>query len=197
MSSKKRTLTLGSLLLLAVLFIALIMISNTLLRGMRIDLTENDLYTLSAGSENIVAGIDEPVRLYLFFSDQMASDIPMLRAYADRVLELLEEMALASDGKLLIEQIDPQPFSEAEDLATQYGITPIPTNVPGENLYLGIAGTNSVGDTEVLPFLQPDKEVFLEYDVARLIHNLVNPVKPGNWCDQHSAHDPRIRSGDQ
>lgn len=178
MSNNKRTLTLGSVVVLAVLFIALIMLSNTLLRGMRIDLTDSNLYTLSEGSENIVESIDEPINLYLFFSDKMAADIPSLRSYAQRVEELLQEMALASGGALKVETVDPEPFSEQEDMATQFGITPIPTNVPGENLYLGLAGTNSVGDTEVLPFLQPDKEVFLEYDVARLIHNLVNPEKP-------------------
>jgi len=87
---QRRLLTGGTLALLAVLFIAIIVLSNTLLRGARIDLTENRLYTLSPGTRTVLAEIDEPINLYFFFSDRGTRDFPVIRTYATRVRELLE-----------------------------------------------------------------------------------------------------------
>src|SRR5436190_20662675 len=114
----RKLLTGGALALLAVLFVAVILISNTLFRGARLDLTENRLYTLSPGTKNILSGIDDPIHLYLFYSDKATRDLPQLRKYAQRVREVLEEMASQSQGKVKLEVIDPQPFSEDEDRAT-------------------------------------------------------------------------------
>src|SRR5690606_4796561 len=148
-----------------------------LLTGIRVDLTENRLYTLSPGTRSMLEGLDEPINLYLFFSDSETSDVPFLRSYAVRVRELLEELASHADGMLSVSLTDPQPFSEEEDRATQLGLQPVSLGTAGENVFFGLAGTNSVGDEAVIPFLQPDKEPFLEYDVARLIYSLANPEK--------------------
>src|SRR5919109_220422 len=91
---------------LALLFAALIVaivISNTWVRGIRVDLTENDLYTLGEGTRAVLRDIEEPVNLYLFFSNEATEQLPTLRAYATRVREMLEEFAAyAPDGKLVL-----------------------------------------------------------------------------------------------
>ncbi len=120
-SLNRRTLTGGSLVLLGVLLVAVLVIGNVVLRGARIDLTGNRLYTLSQGTRNILGGIDEPINLYLFYSDRGTQDIPLLRNYSARVRELLEEMAAKSGGKLRLSVIDPLPFSEDEDRASGFG----------------------------------------------------------------------------
>src|SRR5690606_20271659 len=84
-------------------------------------------------------------------------------------------MAARSDGNLRVEVIDPQPFSEEEDRATRFGIQAM--NVGGRSVFFGLAGTNGVGAEAVIPVLDPGKESFLEYDVARLIYSLANPEK--------------------
>lgn len=175
---KRITFTTLTLLVLAALFIALTMLSNTLLRGMRLDLTEDNLYTVSAGTENILASIEEPINLYFFFSEDASKNVPVVRTYATRVQELLEEYVLAADGQLILHTIDPEPFSEAEDQATQFGLQAIPVGASGENLYFGLAGTNALDDVAVIPFFQPDKEAFLEYELSELIYGLANPKKP-------------------
>lgn len=174
----RRRIGYTSLVLLLLVFVAAVMASNTLLRGMRIDLTENQLYTLSPGTKSLLENLEEPVNLYLFFSDRETSDVPFLRTYAARVEEMLDEMAASSNGNLNVETVDPLPFSEEEDRATQFGLQPISLGNLGENIFFGLAGTNSVGDEATIPFLQPDKEPFLEYDLARLIYSLANPEKP-------------------
>ncbi len=178
MASNKKLMTGGALAVLAVLFVAVILISNTLFRGVQVDLTQNHLYTLSQGTKNILAGIDEPIHLYLFWSDKETHGVPQLRVYAQRVREMLQEMAGRAKGKIKLEVIDPQPFSEDEDRATGYGLQAVPAGNNGEKIFLGLAGTNSTNGKSVIPFLQPNKEAFLEYDVAKLIHELTVPHKP-------------------
>jgi len=167
------------LLILAVIFIlASIVISQSgLFSRLRVDLTENNLFTLNDGTINILKEIDENIHLRLFYSDQATVNIPMLRTYQRRVVDFLEELERYADGKLKISIIDPISFSEEEDQASQYGLQALPVGEGGENVFFGIAGTNAIDDVAVIPFLQPDKEAFLEYDVAQLIYNLNHPEK--------------------
>ncbi|PJA42274.1 MAG: hypothetical protein CO182_03420, partial [Lysobacterales bacterium CG_4_9_14_3_um_filter_62_6] len=100
MNLNRRALTGSSLALLAVLLIAVLVLANVLLRGIRLDLTENRLFTLSAGSRQVLAEIPEPINLYFYYSDRGSANLPMLRNYSVRVRELLEEMTQKSHGKI-------------------------------------------------------------------------------------------------
>ncbi|HKU15649.1 MAG TPA: Gldg family protein [Steroidobacteraceae bacterium] len=174
----RKTFGAGALVALAVLFIGVTILITFVLRGARIDLTESNLYSLAPGTQRIVGTIKEPINLYFFFSQEASAGSPQLRAYAQRVRELLEEMAQRSKGKLKLTVVDPKPFSEDEDRATEFGLQAVPMGARNESLYFGLAGTNSTDGREVIGFFQPDKEEFLEYDVASLIHRLSNPKKP-------------------
>jgi len=169
---QNRLLGLSNLLVLALAFMALVAIGTVGLRGWRVDLTENALYTLSPGTLRIIEKIDEPIHLYFYFSDQAARDLPQLRIYAQRVRELLEEMASRSHGKLRLQVIDPLPFSEAEDRAGSYGLQAVPVGSSGATLFFGLVGTNATDGQTIVPFFQPSKESFLEYDIAKLISSL-------------------------
>ncbi len=176
-TQEQRRVGLISLGLLALIFVAAIMASNTLLRGVRIDLTENNLYTISDGTRELLSSINEPINLYLFFSDEETADLPYLRGYANRVRETLEEFARVSNGNIIVHNVDPAPFSEDEDRAAQFGLESIGLGSLTQSIYFGLAGTNSVGDQDTIPFLQPEKETFLEYDLAKIVYNLANPDK--------------------
>ena len=161
-------------------FVVAVVASNVWVRGVRLDLTENDLFTLGDGTQAVLDGIEEPINLYFFFSNEATTNLPTLRAYANRVREMLEELGASTpDGKLVINVVDPLPFSEEEDRAEQFGLQAANVGPAGEAVYFGLAGTNSVGTTDRIPFFQPDprKEAFLEYDLARLIYNLANTDK--------------------
>ena len=174
----RKLLTGGALAVLAVLLVAVLLISNVVFRGARVDLTQGHLYTLSQGTKNILAHIDEPIHLYYFYSDKGTQDLPQVRTYATRVRELLEEMAGRSGGKIKLEVIDPLPFSEDEDRATAFGLTAVPTDRGGDKIFLGLAGTNSTNGKSAIPFLNPQKEAFLEYDIAKLVNDLAQAKKP-------------------
>lgn len=175
MSRKLTSLT--GLILLLVVLLGINILSNATLRGKRIDLTESKLYTLSEGSRNIVAGLEEPIKLRFFFSEKATNNIPFLRAYGTRVREFLEEYVAASNGKLTLEIIDPQPFSEAEDRAVAAGIQGVPISQT-DKIYFGLQGVNSTDLEQTIPFFNQEKEQFLEYDISSLIHNLATTRKP-------------------
>ncbi len=162
---------------LVVLFFALMILNNALLRGMRLDLTANNLYTLSEGTRNILEQIQEPINLYLFFSERETKDLPGLRNYYNRVREVLEEYSLIAGGKLNVHYVNPEAFSEEEDRATQLGLQAA-TIKGGEKVYFGIAGTNALDTIEVIPFIQTSRETFLEYDLGKLIYSLAHVKKP-------------------
>jgi ABC-type uncharacterized transport system involved in gliding motility auxiliary subunit len=170
---------LGGLAALAVLFLGVVMLSNLGLRGMRLDLTQNRLYTLSPGTQQVLAEINEPVNLYFYFSrDAAAKHAPLIMPYASRVREFLEEVAARSGGKILLRVIDPQPFTEDEDHAAEAGLQALPAGAGADTIYFGLAGTNSTDGRTAIPSFQPDREEFLEYDVAKLVHELATPKKP-------------------
>jgi ABC-type uncharacterized transport system involved in gliding motility auxiliary subunit len=175
---KRSTLGGGTLLALALLFVGLTILFDHALHGWRLDLTQNRLYSTSPGTDRILKSLKEPVNLYFFFTEKSASQLPVLKTYGGRVREFLEELAARSNGKLILHQVDPQPFSEDEDRAAELGVRA--TSLGGSNgqLYFGLAGTNSTDGHAAIEFFDPGKEEFLEYEVVKLIHGLANPKKP-------------------
>ena len=176
--TKRSTLGGVTLLAVALLFIALTVLFNYALRGWRVDLTQNHLYSTAPGTERILKSIHEPINLYFFFSEKAAGQLPQLKTYGVRVREFLEELAARSNGKLHLHVVDPQPFSEDEDRAAELGVRGVPMGATGSQFYFGLAGTNSTDGHAAIEFFDPNKEQFLEYDVVRLVYQLANPKKP-------------------
>src|SRR5215469_14436326 len=168
----------AALLALALTFIAITVLANYALRGWRLDLTQNRLYTTAPGTDRVLSSIKEPINLYFFFSAKTASGIPDLNTYGVRVRELLQELVARSNGKLHLHVIDPQPFSEEEDRAAELGVRGVPLGGAGGQFYFGLAGTNSTDGREAIEFFDPKKEQFLEYDVVKLLYQLANTKKP-------------------
>jgi ABC-type uncharacterized transport system involved in gliding motility auxiliary subunit len=161
-----------------VLFLGVVMLSNMGLRGMRLDLTQNRLYTLSPGTQQVLAELKEPVNLYFYFSREAAAkQAPLIMPYATRVREFLEELQARAGGKIRVTVVDPQPFSDDEDRAAEFGLQSLQAG-GGDALYFGLAGTNSTDGRSSIPAFQADREEFLEYDVAKLINELGTPKKP-------------------
>ncbi len=166
-----------SLILLVIFFITINIFSGLSLRMARLDFTAQSLYTLSAGTHNILANLSEPVTLEFYYSRAQASDYPALQLYASRVRDMLEEIAAAAKGNVKLEIIDPAPFSEIEEVAVSKGLVGQSTPV-NELIYFGLIGTNMVDSVEIIPFFAPEREQYLEYDIIRLIANLDMPEKP-------------------
>jgi len=175
----RRTLSMAALGVAAVLFVAVNVLVQTTLRQARLDLTADQLYTLSQGTKNILAGLREPVSLKLYFSEKLAGAAPQFRSYGQRVRELLEEYANLSRGQIRLQVIDPEPFSDTEDRAVQAGLQGVPIDQgSGQPAYFGLVGTNSTDHQEVIPFFTQEREPFLEYDLSKLVYALTDPKKP-------------------
>ena len=173
MTSRMMTTT-GVVLALVLLF-AVNILASRLLGPVRIDLTENRLFTLSQGTRGILTSLDEPVTLRFYLSRRELERVPGIGGYADRVRALLDEYERLAGGKLTLHVIDPEQFTEEEDRAVGYGLRGVPLGLDEGIFYFGLAGANSVDDEEVIPFFAAEREQFLEYDVTKLVHNLSNP----------------------
>jgi ABC-type uncharacterized transport system involved in gliding motility auxiliary subunit len=165
-------LTATALVLLGVFFVALNVLVSFTLSGNRIDLTEDKLYSVSDASQSILDGIDEPITLQFFYSKRLGSAVPAYGVYAERVLDVLKEYEARADGGIRLEIYDPEPFTPVEDRATTLGVQAVPLENVDGNVFFGLVGSNTTDDIEAIPFLQPDREAFLEYDLTRMIYRL-------------------------
>lgn len=82
-----------------------------------------------------------------------------------------------SNGKIILEIVDPKPYSEEEDRAVAFGISPIRA-ANGDRMFFGLAATNSTDGKATIASFSPDREAFLEYDLTRLVSELGRRGKP-------------------
>jgi ABC-type uncharacterized transport system involved in gliding motility auxiliary subunit len=162
---------------MAVILIAFNIITSTV--KSRVDLTKEKAYTLSAGTRAILHRLESPVkiRFYCTQSENATPETVFLKGYAKSVEDLLAEYKQASGGKLIVEKYNPQPDSDAEDSARLDGIEGEPLS-NGEKFYLGLAVSYGVDEKQSIPFLAPNRERLLEYDISRAISRVITPEKP-------------------
>lgn len=161
--------------LMFVLLVALNIILGAV--PVRLDLTQDKVYTLSAGTKAILKKLDAPVkiRFYCTRSETATPETVFLKNYARKVEDLLNEYKQVAGRNLIIEKYDPQPDSDAEDSARMDGLEP--QALPGvERFYLGIA-VSQADARETIPFLQPTRERLLEYDITRAICRVAWPER--------------------
>ncbi|MCC6320123.1 MAG: Gldg family protein [Phycisphaerales bacterium] len=173
----KSFISIGALLAALVLFFAVNIAGSSMLRGVRADLTQGHMYTLSQGSRSVAGKLQEPIRLTLYYSEKAANDVPQIKSYAARVKEILHEFERASGGKLRLDIVNPEPFSEAQDRADAAGLVGAPIGRGVDRLYFGLVGVNSTDKQETIPFFDMRKESFLEYDLTRMIYLLSDAPK--------------------
>ncbi|WP_316978729.1 GldG family protein [Shumkonia mesophila] len=160
-----------------ILFVCVNVLSETTLRSARLDLTENKLFTLSQGTREVLAAIDEPITLRLYASRSLAEGAPAYGDFIGRVRELLQQYADLSRGMIRLQIYNPEPYSVQEDEAVAYGLQGVQLDQGGETVYFGLAATNSTDDQEVVPFFDTQRERYLEYDLTRMLFNLAHPKK--------------------
>src|SRR6266542_1479023 len=174
--ASRRARSLTALVCLGLMLIAVNIIAGRFLTA-RLDLTSERLYTLSHGTRQTLAHIDEPITLRFYYSTRLGELVPGYGVYAQRVRELLDEYVAAAKGKLRLEVYNPQAFSDTEDRAVAFGLQSVPLDVQGEQVFFGLAGTNSTDDQQVIAFFAPERERLLEYDLTRLVHSLAVPKR--------------------
>jgi ABC-2 type transport system permease protein len=161
----------GGVAAMFVVLIGIFIVTST--AKLRFDVTSEKAHTLSAGTRQILSKLDSRVTLRFYCTQGDNAMPPALRTYARRIEDLLAEYKQAAHGKLVIEEIDPKPDSEVEDSARLNGIEGQATGPFGsDKIYLGIAV--SLLDAKFsLPFLPPERQRLLEYDISRAIAGVV------------------------
>ena len=158
--------------------LALVIAANFLagLFKQRIDLTEEKAYTLSQGTRAILAKLDTPVQIRLYASLENPDMPVILKNYARQVEDLLGEYQQASKGLVTVRKFDPEPDSEAEDSARLDGIDgeQLPN---GDRIFLGLS-VSMLDQKQSIPFLAPNRERLLEYEITRAISRVATPKKP-------------------
>lgn len=164
-----------SVIAVAVIAVGINIFADARLGNLRLDLTQGRIYTLSAGTREILAGLNQPITLRLFYSRKLGATLPLYGEYAERVQAMLREYQARSRGMINISFYDPLPFSRTEDQALGYGLQGVPLNQTGTKVYFGLAGTNLIDTERTIPFFDPSRERFLEYDLTRLVQQLAHP----------------------
>mgnify|MGYP000287656034 CR=1 FL=1 len=173
-----KTAAAAGLVLAVILFVAVNMVSGAWLNTARLDLTAGKAYSTSDQIKPVFEHIAEPIVVRVYFSSTIAEASTRHAMFYRRVRDLLQQYAKLANGKLKVEYYNPQPFSDVEDRAVGFGLDPVALDGGASSGYLGIAGTNSTDDVDVLPVLSPERETFLEYDLTRMVNNLAHPDKP-------------------
>jgi ABC-type uncharacterized transport system involved in gliding motility auxiliary subunit len=197
---RRRTILFSALALLIVAYCAATLVTSRWLTMARFDLTTDGLYTLSPGTEQVIGGAERPLWLTLYFSQHATKDLPLVRSYEQRVAEMLQEIVAQSRGRIHLQVVDPVPYSDDEARAESGGLTPANGGSNGERIFFGLVGSTrpptsenasdlttdtaadqngkNVDRTLSIPFLDPNRETFLEYDVAKLLYQLDQAKKP-------------------
>ncbi len=173
---KGKTSFVTALIVLLFIFIFSNIIVAAVFRQFRIDMTEENIYSLSSGTKNILHKLEENITLKFYFSKTETVAVPFIKNYATNVRDILNEYKNSGGGKIILEIYDPRPDSEEQEWAEKFGIKSV-TLQSGMPIYFGLAGVNELGDEDVIAFFDPQREEFLEYDITRLIYNLSNPKK--------------------
>ncbi|MCF7786595.1 MAG: Gldg family protein [Prosthecobacter sp.] len=180
MSASNKTATAGvtTLLIIAVIFALNFLVGGVGSGNLRLDLTEDGLFTLSKGTKNILSRIntDEPVTIKFYATNDDRVMPNILKPHARSIEDLLLEYEKQSDGAVSLEVIHPNPDTDDEDKAKDDEIRGMQVNQEGDNIYLGLT-VQCLDRKEILPFLNPEDATAFEYDVSRAIAKVIKPTK--------------------
>ncbi|MGE5294602.1 MAG: GldG family protein, partial [Solirubrobacterales bacterium] len=170
---------LGAVLILIIAFSGISICQNIGGR-LKVDVTDQGLYTLSAGTKAILGKLNQPITAKLFFARKAAMKAPdqiqYFTNYFEFVKALLDEYVAASGGKVKLQVIDPRPFSDDEEQAMRLGLQKFPIT-ENENFFFGLAIQTQFGVDKVIPFFSPDRHNFVEYDISYLIDTAITKQK--------------------
>lgn len=196
-----RRLGLLAILLALVFLLAFNFASARLLVGLQVDLTEDQRYTLNPVTEQLLSDLQEPIVVRFYVSSELLARDSTFAQHAQRVGEMLETFAALSGGKLSLQRFDPKPYSPEEDLAVADGLQGYSlSGQGGDQIYFGLAATNSTDDRKNIPFFPLDRANYLEYDLAQIVLSLAQPEKPklayigalGLLGDQENGFQPQV-----
>lgn len=171
--------------IIAIVFVAAITFSaisicQTAAKSLRADITEQRLYSLSDGTKAILAGLNQPIKLKLYYTKTAAmkgpDQIRYFNEYYYFVKALLDEYVRAGKGMVELEMIDPRPFSDQEAQALRYGLRRF-SITEEESFFFGLVLQTQWGVEKTIEFFSPERQNFVEYDISYLIDTAITREK--------------------
>ncbi|MBR2033852.1 MAG: Gldg family protein, partial [Alphaproteobacteria bacterium] len=153
-------------------FCGINLIANIYLRQIKIDFTEEKMFSLTSSTRKIIRDLKGPIVARLYYSPVLGERNPDARLYFDRIRLLLQQYAALSRGKIEIKIYNPKPFSEAEDRALAAGIQPLPIISNNSNAYFGLTLDDEKGNQKVIPFFPLSRQNFAEQDLSEVFYML-------------------------
>jgi len=171
---------LAAIAVLLITVCSILIVGRIVGRARIADLTEDNLYTLSDGTRNILKKLNQPVHLTLYYSRAAARKGPEQIRYWNNyflyVRDLLNEYVDRAGGKITLAITDPRPYTEAEEEALRYGIKRFQLS-QDEAFFFGLVASTELGKDEVIEFFEPERQEFVEYDVSKLLVSLMQREK--------------------
>jgi len=170
---------LGAVLILIIVFSGISVCQNLGSR-VKMDVTDQRIYTLSEGTRAILSRLNQPIKARLYYAETAAmhgpDQIRYFNNYYEFVKALLKEYVAVSKGMVQLEVIDPRPFSQDEEQAMRYGLQRFPMS-QDENFFFGLVMQTQFGVEKIIPFFSPDRHNFVEYDISYLIDSAITKQK--------------------
>ena len=160
------------------LFLSFNFIINKINFNIGIDFTSTKTFTLSKGTKNVLANIEEPLKIEFIYSRSLSKNIPIIQNYANQIEGLLNRYDSLAKGKIDFQIIEPEPYSDQEDYVERYGVQGFPVGLEGSNIYFGMIATNTTDDLEIIPFFDPSKGGSLEKQLTDIVYKLNRVEKP-------------------
>ena len=164
-----------------------------------IDFTSNKTFTLSQGTKRVIDEIEEPLKINFIYSRNLSKNIPIIQNYANQVQGLLNRYSDLSSGKIELNFIEPEPYSDDEDYVNRYGVQGFPIDQEGSKVYLGLIASNTTDDIETVAFFDPSKAGTLEKQITDIVYKLNRSKKPMigflSWVDTAPPMMPNNQLG--
>ena len=176
-----------SILSTVILFLSFNFIIQKINFNLGIDFTSTKNFTLSSGTKRVIDEIEEPLIINFIYSRNLSKNIPIIQNYANQVQGLLNRYADLASGKIELNFIEPEPYSEDEDYVNRYGVQGFPIDQEGSKVYFGLIASNTTDDIETVAFFDPSKAATLEKQLTDIVYKLNRSKKPMigflSWVD--------------
>ena len=167
-----------SVLSTLLLFLSFNFIINKINFNIGVDFTSTKTFTLSKGTKSVLANIQEPLQIEFIYSRELSKNIPIIQNYANQIEGLLSRYVDLAKGKINLEILDPEPYSDQEDYVERFGVQGFPVDQEGSNIYFGLIATNTTDDIEIISFFDPSKAGSLEKQLTDIVYKLNRIEKP-------------------
>ena len=169
-----------NIILSIICMVFLIYIGTTIGNNMKIDVTQEGLYTLSDGSKKILKQLNQPLKIKLYYSKTAANKgtegIRAFNNYYSYIRDLLEEYVSYSQNNLTLYVIDPRPDTKQEEDAIASGLKKFPLSET-EKYFFGLVIENETGAEKIIEFFNPSMQESVEYEITKLVYSATNPKK--------------------